>query len=66
MTQTKLRDRYVAALDRTETEIADLFDGIERIRSGNVDQHLPVGENLTRGIHRNRTWPSLPQSDPGQ
>ncbi len=50
----------------TATEIAALFDGIEQVRTGEVDVELPVAENLTRAIHRNRNWPSLPTQKPGQ
>ena len=45
----------------TAPQIQELFDRIERIRSGNpADPHIPAGEAFTKAIKRNKTWPSLP------
>lgn len=42
-------------------EIAQLFDAIERVRTGNqTDTKIATGETFAKGIQRNRNWPSLP------
>jgi hypothetical protein len=52
----------------TAPEIQALFDGIERIRSGNqVDTKIEAtGDAWSKAIQRAKTWPSLPTSPPGQ
>ncbi len=45
----------------TAPEIAQLFDAIERVRSGNqTDTRIATGETFAKAIQRNRNWPSLP------
>ena len=42
------------------SEIRELFDRIERIKSGQIDTSIPPGEAYTKAINRNRKWPSFP------
>lgn len=52
----------------TAPETQRLFDAIERIRSGRLnDAAIPdAPESWARAIQRNRTWPGLPTQRPGQ
>ena len=46
----------------TAPEITQLFDGIERVRTGRLcDPHIPAGESFTKGVSRNRNWTTLPR-----
>lgn len=44
----------------TAPQIAQLFDAIERVRTGEqTDTKIPAGEAFAKAIQRNRNWPSL-------
>lgn len=45
----------------TAPQIEELFNRIERIRSGRLtDPAVPTGENWAKALQRSRDWPSLP------
>lgn len=49
----------------TAPQIEELFNRIERIRSGRLtDPAVPTGENWAKALQRNRDWPSLPTTKP--
>lgn len=46
----------------TASEIAALFDAIERVRTGQLtDTRIATGETFAKAVQRNRTWPLLPR-----
>lgn len=45
----------------TAPKIQELFDAVERAKSGEVDRSIPSGEAFTKAIQRNRDWPSMPK-----
>lgn len=49
----------------TAPEIEELFNRIERVRTGNLaDPAVPTGETWSKAIQRNRNWPSMPKRLP--
>jgi hypothetical protein len=49
----------------TAPQIEELFNRIERIRSGRLaDPAVSTGENWAKALQRNRDWPSLPTTKP--
>lgn len=43
-------------------QIEELFNRIERVRTGNPDPAVTTAETWSKAIQRNKNWPSLPTS----
>lgn len=44
----------------TAPAISELFDSIERIRTGEIDRKIAPGQAFSKAVQRNRNWPIAP------